>query len=87
MFGNSELFNPDVTMASASFGPLVDPDVRLSTVIEQHDSLTILKGRTDQDVWNYINLSDDELTAINELRLLVRSTGIDLLTHKFCGRS
>lgn len=66
---------------------LVDPPVRLpnnpgdyfSTIIDQHDAFTILKGRTEQDVWNYVNLSDEELTAFNELRRFVRSTGIVLI--------
>lgn len=47
-----------------------------STIIEQHDAFNILKGRTDQDIWNYVNLSDEELTAIIKLRLFIRSTGI-----------
>lgn len=49
-----------------------------SPIIEQHDAFAILKGRPDRDIWNYVNLSDEELTAIIKLRLFVRSTGIIL---------
>ena len=56
---------------------LVDlPADSFSTIIEQHDAFNILKGRKEQDIWNYVNLSDEELTAIIKLRLFVRSTGI-----------
>lgn len=49
---------------------------KFSPIIEQHDAFAVLKGRADQDIWNYVNLSDEELTAIIKLRLFVRSTGI-----------
>lgn len=64
-----------------------NPADSFSTIIEQNDAFTILKGRTELEIWKYVNLSDEELAAIIKLRLLVRSTGIDLLTHKFCDRS
>ncbi|MCJ1463518.1 hypothetical protein MMC07_002126 [Pseudocyphellaria aurata] len=52
-----------------------------SSIIEQHDAFTILKGRTDQDIWNYVNLSDEELTAIIKLRLWIRSTSNNNNNH------
>lgn len=50
-----------------------------SAIIEQRDDFKVLKGRTEQDIWTYVNLSEEELDALTRLRLYVRSTGIVLI--------
>lgn len=82
------LVDSPVTLPAASRGSSTHPSRAsevwnnpgdyFSPIIEQHDTFAILKGRADQDIWNYVNLSDEELTAIIKLRLFVRSTGIIL---------
>lgn len=56
-----------------------NPGDYFSSILEQHDAFAILKGRTDQDISKYVDLSDEELTAIIKLRLYVRATGIVLI--------
>lgn len=78
---------PSSTQRSQESKQWNNPGDSFSTIIEQNDAFTILKGRSELELWKYVNLSDEELAAIIKLRLLVHSTGIDLLTHKFCDRS
>lgn len=56
-----------------------NPGDYFASIVEQHDAFAILKGRTDQDISKYVDLSDEELTAIIKLRLFVRATGIVLI--------
>ncbi|MCJ1428793.1 hypothetical protein MMC29_006704 [Sticta canariensis] len=52
-----------------------NPGGYFSSIVEQNDAFAILKGCTNQDIYKYVHLSDEELTAIIKLRLFVRATG------------
>ena len=64
------------TQQSRESGVANSPGGYFSSIVEQHDAFAILKGRTDQDICKYVDLSDEELDAIIRLRLFVRATGM-----------